>query len=201
MRRPEIDILLEAIDTAANSNSYWLSFGIASDGFDLERFIIAQLKTGNFHFELVKEDLERGLNGYSEMIFPKNADSPTFLPRPGNVWNGKESISFDALTDKQIKDLLIDLIGEQKDFFSKSHLGKQYDCKTAERIVKGFIDSLNQNGAWQAFKLTPDFLNQEDDYYNTDYIQQGYFENNDRDLALAIKFESDLCILLANGYG
>ena len=134
MRRKEIDILLEALDRAANSNSYWISLGIMEENERLETDIIQHLRTGSFHFELVKEDLHRGFNDYSEMIFPKGFDTPTFLQKPGNVWNGVEKLRIDK-TDKSLaKEFLIDLLTGDQKYFSKSHLGTQIDFKKANQL-------------------------------------------------------------------
>ena len=167
----------------------------------LETDIIQHLRTGSFHFELVKEDLHRGFNDYSEMIFPKGFDTPTFLQKPGNVWNGVEELRIDKIDKSLAKEVLIDLLTGDQKYFSKSHLGTQIDFKKANQLVNNFFKSLDENGTWETYNIKPDFLNQVDNYYNTNFIQLGYFEYNKRDLALAIKYEDEVNILLANGYG
>ena len=201
MRRKEIDILLEALDRTANSNSYWITLGITEENEQLETDIIQHLRTGSFHFELVKEDLHRGFNDYSEMIFPKGFDTPTFLQKPGNVWNGVEELRIDKIDKSLAKEVLIDLLTGDQKYFSKSHLGTQIDFKKANQLVNNFFKSLDENGTWETYNIKPDFLNQADNYHNTNFIQLGYFEYNKRDLALAIKYEDEVNILLANGYG
>jgi hypothetical protein len=201
MRRKEIDILLEGLDKTANSNSYWITLSIKEEKGHLKTDIVQHLRTGSFHFELVKEDLHRGFNDYSEMIFPKGFASPTFLQKPGNVWNGVEELTIDKIDKSLAKEMIIDLLtGEQK-YFSRSHLGTHINLKMANELVDKFFKSLDENGTWESYNIKPDFLNQVDDYYNTNYIQLGYFENNKRDFALAIKYEDEVNVLLTNGYG
>ncbi|WP_070138509.1 hypothetical protein [Crocinitomix algicola] len=201
MRRKEIDILLEALDKTTNSNSYWITLGITEEKEQLETDIIQHLRTGCFHFELVKEDLHRGFNDYSEMIFPKGFDTSTFLQKPGNVWNGAEELTIDKIDKSLVKEIIIDLLTGEEKCFSRSHLGTQIKFKKANQLVNNFFKALDENGTWEAYNIKPDFLNQVDDYYNTNFIQLGYFENNKRDLALAIKYEDEVNILLTNGYG
>lgn len=200
MRRKDIDILLEALDNSANSNSYWITLDIDEDKNRFSDNIIQHLKTGSFHFELVKEDLHRGFFDYSEMVFAKGFDTPNFLQKPGNVWNGTEKLTIESITKKKARELIFDLLtGEQK-YFSKSHLGTQLDKKKAELLLNNFFKALDENGDWTAYNIKTDFLNQIDDYYNTNFIQLGYFENDNRDLALGIKYNDELNILLTNGY-
>ena len=99
------------------------------------------------------------------------------------------------------KEVLIDLLTGDQKYFSKSHLGTQIDFKKANQLVNNFFKSLDENGTWETYNIKPDFLNQVDNYYNTNSIQLGYFEYNKRDLALAIKYEDEVNILLTNGYG
>ncbi len=200
MRRKEIDILLETLDKTANSNSYWITLNISEDKEQLKTDIIQHLRTGSFHFELVKEDLYRGFNDFSEMIFPKGFDTPTFLQKPGNVWNGIEKLTIDEIDKFLAREMIIDLLtGEQK-YFSRSHLGTQINLNKANELVDNFFKSLDENGAWKIYNIKPNFLNQVDDYYNSNFIQLGYFENNKRDIALAIRYEDEVNILLTNGY-
>ncbi|MFK8046537.1 MAG: hypothetical protein AB8B72_13655 [Crocinitomicaceae bacterium] len=200
MRRKEIDTLLDALDTAVNSNSFWITLPVNEDKNMLEKDIIQHLKTGSFHFELVKDDIRRGLYQYSELIFPKGIVSPTVLQTPGNVWNEKENLTMKLITREMTTEFLIDLLTGSEKYFSKSHLGTQYNYDDATNLAYDFLEALNENGKWEAYNIKPDFLNQIDDFYNTNYIQLGYFENCGRDLALGIVYEDEINILLVNGY-
>lgn len=201
MRRKEVDTLLEALDNAANSNSYWISLGISEETGKLSNDIVQHLKTGSFHFELVKEDLQRGFNDYSEMVFAKGFDHPTFIQKPGNVWNGKEELTIQLISKDEAKNQLLDLLTGGQKIFSRSALGTQLTPEAAKSLIHDFFRALDENGTWEVHNITPDFLNQIDDYYNSNYIQLGYFENCQRDLALGIKYENEINILLTNGYG
>lgn len=86
MRRKAVDHLLEALDQAVNSNSYWITLSTNEDKKQLANDLVQHLRTGSFHYELVKEDLNRGFYDYSEMVFVKGFETPTFLQKPGNVW-------------------------------------------------------------------------------------------------------------------
>jgi hypothetical protein len=158
------------------------------------------LRTGSFHFELVKEDLHRGFNDYSEMVFPKGFDRPTFLQKPGNVWNENEKLTIDLISKKEANDIFYDLLTGGQKIFSKSHLGTQFNHDEAQILIQEFFKSLDENGNWEVYNLETNFLNERDDYYNSNYIQLGYFENDKRDLALGIKYEDEINILLTSGY-
>lgn len=197
-----VNNILDKLDKSANSNTFWLPFSISNDKeFELQEYLIKQLRTGRFHFEVVKQDIERGWNNYSEMVFPKNFDTPAFVQVPGNVWNGKDKIEYEELTKESAKDFIIDLLTGEEKHFSKSLLGKQIKPKEAQEVVGVFFSEIEE---WfknlRIYNLKPDFLNKINNYYESDYIQLGYFENAGRDLALAFKSDHDLSILLTNGY-
>lgn len=201
MRRIEVDILLEALDKSANSNSYWITLPISEDKNLLSHDIVQHLRTGSFHFQLVKEDIQRGFNDYSEILFAKGFDTPIFLPKPGNVWNGNEQLTINPISKQETNCILHDLLtGEQK-LFSKNPHGTQFNNADAQILIQEFFKSLDQKGNWKAYNLKTNFLNKIDDYYNSNYIQLGYFENCKRDLALGIKYDDEINILLTNGYG
>jgi len=200
MRRKAVDILLESLDESVNSSSYWITLGVSEGKSKLKADLLQHLETGSFHFELVKEDIGRGFYDYSEMVFAKGFDSPSFLPKPGNVWNGTSDLKIEALSKQKSFELLLDLLTGGQDYFSKSSLGKQFDEEKGKQIIDDFFKALDENGEWKVFNIQPDFLNQMDEYYSTNYIQLGYFENCKRDLALAIMYEDEVNILLTNGY-
>ena len=202
MKSNEISILLNSIDISANSNTYWITLPIGENNKNLSinNVLFQYLKSGNFHYELVKEDIERGFNDYSELVFPKGFENPILIQKPGNVWSGIRKIKMKEITKIEVSELLNDLLTGNEKHFSKSHLGNQFSNIEATEIVDNFINALNKNGSWVSYDIETNFLNQMDDYYNTNFIQLGYFENAKRDLALGIKFEDEINILLVNGY-
>lgn len=200
MKLKEIDILLETLDKTLNSNSLWITLNLTEDKEQLETDIIRHLRTGSFHFELVKEDLNRGFNDYSEMIYPENYNTPFVLQKPGNLWNGVEQLTINEIETSLARDMLIDLLIGGQNFFSVSTLGTQINTKKANELVANLFTVLNEKGNWKAFNIEPDFLYQVEDHNNTNPHLPGYFENDGRDLALAIKYDEEVHILLTCGY-
>lgn len=197
-----INSLLDALDTAANANAFWLELGTPKSTFDLEQLLLQHLRTGNFHFELVKQDIRREWNNYVEVIFPQNADLPVLLPKPGNTWNGTETISSQALAADEVEALLMDLLTGQKKYFTKSTAGSTLDWESASILVEEALEMLRLTDPdWRAYRIATNFLNEVDDYYDSGYIKLGYFEGRGRDLALAFLLDDSLYILLTNGYG
>ena len=114
MAKLTIDKFLDSFDSSVNSNTFWLSFDIADDeSWEVSTFLIRQLKTGIFHFEMIKQDIERGWNIYSEWVLPKVWKTPTFVQKPGNTWNGNTEIEFEEVSEERVKDLLVDLLSGQ----------------------------------------------------------------------------------------
>lgn len=193
--------LLDKLDQALNSNSFWLELGIPDGKFNLEQVLLQHLKTGNFHFELVKQDIQRDWNHYSERIFPKNQDHPILLQRPGNTWNGNERLTTEEISIVKVEALLLDQLTGSGDFFSKSSLGQPLQPEEARDSLGRVLQMLTRlDPNWTAFLVQPDFLNQVDDYFSSGYIKLGYFESCGRDLALCFKVEHYLYVLLTNGY-
>ena len=200
-KRTLIDQLLDGLDNAANSNSFWISLDLPIGDFDLANVLIQHLESGNFHYELVKQDIERDWNLYTEVIFPKNYDQPVILQKPGNTWNGNKNLEIEEITQGKMKAFLLDLLTGTKKFFSRSSLGKQMEEKQTIALltqISEMFDKMDAN--WSVFNIKPNFLNQADDYFNSGYIQLGYFENHGRDLALCFKLKHQLFVLLTNGY-
>lgn len=199
MRKKEVDVLLDALDKSANSNSYWITLTINENKHQFFNDILQHLKTGSFHFEMVKEDLFRGFYEYSEIVFPKGFDNPIFLQKPGNVWNGNEKLTIEVVSRKMTEDLLIDMLTGKQKFFSKSSLGTLLSYSEAKNIVDAFFKALTSFGNWNTYNIQPNFLNTIQDYYTSNYIKLGYFESYNRDLALLFKYDDEVNILLING--
>lgn len=193
---------LDALDGAANANAFWLELGIPEESMALDALLLYHLRSGNFHFELVKQDIIRDWNNYSEVIFPRHADLPVVLPRPGNTWSGQESINAQPIERDQVEALLMDLLTGQKKFFSKSTSGTPLEWEPAADLVEALLEMLSKEDPdWTAHRIDPDFLNLMNVYYDSGYVKLGYFEGRGRDLALAVKADGSLYIILTNGYG
>ena len=200
-KRVLVDQLLDGLDLAANSNSFWISLDLPIGDFDLAEVLLRHLESGNFHYELVKEDIERDWNLYTEVIFPKSFDQPLTLQKPGNTWNGNSVLEIEEIDQGKMKAFLVDLLTGTKKFFSRSSSGKQMEEKQALTLIEEIIYMFDKMDTdWSVFNLKPNFLNQADDYFNSGYIQLGYFENHGRDLALCFHLNKQLFILLTNGY-
>ena len=193
--------LLDKLDTAANSNSFWIELGIPAGELELGKVLVQHLRTGNFHFELVKQDINRDWNNYSEMVFPRNYEQPVLIQRPGNTWNGNEEIKFKEISKTIITEHLIDILTGQTKHYSKSSLGTQLKEEVAKTLTSELISMLSTvDKNWKGFLITPDFLNQVDEYYDSGYIKLGYFENCGRDMAIVFLVDEQLYLLLTNGY-
>jgi len=208
--KSEIEILLDSLDKSVNSNTAWLHFGINSTkNFELQKFLLNQLRTDFFHFALCENDISRGWEHYVSIANSKNwKDTMIMLQKPGNTWNGNEHLTIEEITQDKTKDFIVDLLtGEQK-YFSKSSLGTQLDKQTASFVFDNFVKHIKGAKNKQAifYNIKTDFLWTVEDYYASDYTKLGYFENSGRDLALGILLydkdmeTSELKILLTNGY-
>jgi hypothetical protein len=204
MSNLSVEEILSKFDTALNSNTLLLHFGINNvPEFDLQRFLINQLRTGCFHYEIVINDIERGHNNYSAMIFNKDYTSgqPVFVPRPGNVWNGKEEIDYIRMSTQNVKLLLIDLLSGHPNEFTRSALGSPLKQGKAEEIVEELLNYIKgQEKDLEIYRIKPDFLRTVDEYYESDLTLPGFFEGNGRDLVLAFKKNEEIKFLLTNGY-
>lgn len=197
-----INQFLDALDISANANAFWLELGMPQRAFEPDQLLLQHLRTGNFHFELVKQDIIREWNNYVEVIFAQNAEQAVLLPKPGNTWNGNEDIRSEKITADQVEALLMDLLTGQKKFFTKSSSGAPLDWESASLIVEELLEMLTANDPnWTAFRIEPNFLNQVDDYYDSAYIKLAYFEGRGRDLALVFLIDDAFYVLLTNGYG
>ncbi|MEM6397168.1 MAG: hypothetical protein AAF741_12535 [Bacteroidota bacterium] len=201
--RKEVDRLIDALDKSANANTYWLTLPI-SDSIDtrkLGRDLINLLELGDFHNEMVREDIYRELGDYTEYVFTEGMDEPILKPKPGNVWNGKEVLKMSSLAKIEAKNLLNDILTNGQKYFSKSSLGTALDQEEASKIIDAFFTSLDRVGTWIAVNIKPNFLNTTEDYENSNHTILGYFENSQRDFALGFVFKNHMNILLVNGYG
>ncbi|WP_271766710.1 hypothetical protein [Aquimarina algiphila] len=199
MLKKEVDVLLNALDESVNSNSYWITLSINENENQFIDDVLQHLKTGSFHFELVKQDLTRGYNEYSEIVFPKCFENPVFIQKPGNVWNGNEMLNIEVISKKMVEDLLMDMLTGKQKYFSKSYLGTPFCNDEAKSIVHHFFKVLNDFGNWTSYNILPNFLNTIDDYYTSNHIKLGYFERCNKDLVLIFKYTHEVNILLING--
>ncbi len=210
--KSEIEILLDSLDKSANSNTAWLHFDINSPStFDINEFLLTQLKTGYFHFTLVESDINRGWEHYVSLSFSKNwKDSMIMLQRPGTTWNGNTNLEINRITDDRAKELVVDLLTGERLHFSKSPLGTQLERGEAEKLVDNFTKYLKTHKEREItfYNITPNFLWTVEEYFkpDNDKTRLGYFENNGRDLVLGIlTYEKEmdtleLNILMTNGY-
>ena len=210
--KSEIEILLDSLDKSANSNTAWLHFDINSPStFDINEFLLTQLKTGYFHFTLVESDINRGWEHYVSLTISKNwKDNVILLQRPGTTWNGRTDIEINKISAEKAKELVIDLLTGERIHFSKSPLGTQLNKTEAEKIVDDFIKYLrtHKNRDLSFYQLTPNFLWTVEDCFkaDNDKTRLGYFENDGRDFALGLlTYEKEmdtleLNILMTNGY-
>ena len=197
-----INELLDSLDKTVNSNAFFIELGIPDGEHEINNIMVQHLRTGNFHYELVKQDIYRGWNHYAEMVFPKQGNIVCMIPRPGNTWNGNENIRYKKISHVYLIELLHDLLTGGRKHFSVGSYEKIKSEKDFQKLIDEFLKELdNEDESWEAFRLDPNFLNQVDDYYSSGYIKLGYFENCGRDLALAFRTEEKIYVLLTNGYG
>ena len=204
-----IEPLLDALDQALNSNTAWLHFDIyASQSFELNRFLIKQLESGFFHLKMVENDLHRGWENFFSITYSKFwKDKPIMIPLPGNCWNGNKNLSINEISEKKIRDYLIDLLTGDNKWMPKRFSGTFFNLPEAEQLVEQFIDPMRPapNRMVTYYSIEPDFLFSMEDYYKSDYTQLGYFDNQGRDCVLAIliddhqKDKHELKLLLTNG--
>lgn len=154
--KSEIEILLDSLDKSANSNTAWLHFDINSPStFDINEFVLTQLKTGYFHFTLIQSDVNRGWEHYVSMTFSKNwKDNMIMLQRPGTTWNGRADLDINKISADKAKDLLVDLLTGERKHFSKSTLGTQLNKTEAEKTVTNFITYLKNSSKQRPFILS-----------------------------------------------
>jgi hypothetical protein len=210
--KSEIEILLDSLDKSANSNTAWLHFDInAPSTFDINEFLLTQLKTGYFHFTLIESDINRGWEHYVSLTFSKNwKDNMIMLQRPGTTWNGRVDLDINKISADNAKDLVVDLLTGEMKHFSKSPLGKQLSKTEAEKTFDNFIKYLktHKNRDLSFYQIKPDFLWTVEDCFkaDNDNTRLGYFEKKGRDLVLGIlTYEKEmdtleLNILMTNGY-
>lgn len=74
-----INALLYKLDTILNSNTCWVELEIPTNMKAINKVLLQHLRTGNFHFELAKQDASRGWGNYVEVIFIKDYNSPILL--------------------------------------------------------------------------------------------------------------------------
>lgn len=209
--KSDIEILIDSLDKSANSNTAWLHFSINSTKtFELKSFLLKQLETGYFHFNLVQSDINHGWENYVDLISSKNwQDSTILLQKPGNTWNNNDKISIEEITIDKAKNYVIDLLTGGQKFFSRSSLGTVISNDVALNIFDKFIKHLQGKKKREItfYNIKPDFLTTDEEYYNSDFTKLGYFENSGRDFVLAIvlydkEMDSlELKILMTNGYG
>ena len=203
-----ISTLLDHLDKSTHSNTAWLDFPVSRSGsFDLEAFLLRQLRSGQFHFQLIKNDLERGWDRYVSKVFGKTWETMIHLPNPGNVWNGNERLSIAPLTIEQVIARLYDLMTKNVSEISGIGYAHAISEGMSNNIIDDFLRHMqNTSHQLQFFQIEPDFLYTIDEYYASDHTHPGYFENNGKDFVLSIVLfgkegrAEDVKILMTNGY-
>jgi len=208
--KSEIEILLDSLDKSVNSNTAWLHFSINStQNFDLEKFLLNQLRTGHFHFKLVKSDINRGWENFVSLTYSKNwKDTMIILQKPGNTWNENENLTIEKISYEKAKNFIVDLLTGVQTYFTKSSLGTTIDNIYASKIFDNFVAHITGVKKRQAtfYNIKPDFLSTIEEYYKSDHTKLGYFETSGRDFVLAILLyeremdSMELNILMTNGY-
>lgn len=211
VQKNHTEALLDALDTTLNSNTAWLHFDIyEASQFELNRFLINQLRSGMFHLKLVENDLSRGWENLVSVVYSKHwRHQPIILPLPGNSWNGKKDLTFTEISEKKVADYLTDLLTGQDKWLPKRYAGSFLKKSEARKIIQEFLQPLKPqpNKMVTYFIIEPDFLFSVEDYYASDYTQVGYFEQQGRDFVLAIVTEDHnkevyhLKLLMTNGGG
>jgi hypothetical protein len=209
VQKNHTEALLDALDTTLNSNTAWLHFDIyEATQFELNRFLINQLRSGMFHLKLVENDLARGWENLVHITYSRHwKNQPIMLPLPGNSWNGKEGLTFTEISEKKVAEYLTDLLTGQDKWLPKRYAGSFLKKPEARKIIQEFLQPLRPqpNKMVTYFLIEPDFLFTVEDYYASDYTQVGYFEQQGRDFVLAIVTEDhneEVChvkILMTNG--
>ena len=134
-------------------------------------------------------------------MIPKSTELPFFITRPGNTWSGKEEIEYQLVPEELVKEHIVDLLSGESVHYSKSRSGTQLSLTEANSIVSDVLEMLTtKDKNWKAFLTKPDFLNQVDDYFDSGYIVQGYFEGCGRDMAMVFLVDNQVSLLLTNGY-
>ncbi|MBB6464142.1 hypothetical protein [Flammeovirga kamogawensis] len=201
MNAEVINNLLDKLDTSVNSNSFWIELGIPKANTDLGQILVQHLKTGNFHFELMKQDIERGWEYYVETVFQRNTEQSFLIPRIGNTWNGTKEISYKEINRKHTSELLFDLLTGFGEYFSISSSGSFMNKNEAASIIDNLLSNLDRlDSDWKVFNIDPNFLNNAESFFDSGYVKLPYFEGAGRDLALCFLVDGELNILLTNGY-
>jgi hypothetical protein len=208
--KSDIEILIDSLDKSVNSNTAWLHFSINSTKtFVLKSFLLSQLETGYFHFNLVQSDINRGWEHYVSLTHSNNwQDTILLLQKPGNTWNNNDNISYEEVTIDEAKNFILDLLTGGQKFFSRSSLGTIITKELASTIFDNFVKHLQGHKQREItfYNIKPDFLTTVEDYYKSDYTKLGYFENSGRDFVLGIVLYEremdtlELNILMTNGY-
>jgi len=200
-----IEILLDHLDESANSNTAWLDFSSHSETLDLQRFLLNQLKSGYFHFQLLQSDINRGWEHYVEInLSARWKNSILILPKPGNTWNGNTDLSFKQITIEEAKSYIVDLLTNEGRFFSKNIYSKGFSADLASDIFNNFVEELKRNQQQEIifYNIEPNFLSTIEEYHESDSTKLGYFEDCGRDFVLGIfnPHSTQFNLLMLNGY-
>lgn len=205
VQKNHLERLLDALDHSLNSNTAWLHFDIYdAQYFELNRFLIKQLRSGFFHLRMVENDLFRGWENMVSITYSKYwKDKPIVIPLPGNCWNGKEDLSITEVSEKKVTELLNRFLTAKHGSEENKHMEKD----KAKSLVREFMEPIKPqpNKMVTYHLIEPDFLYTVEDYYASDYTQVGYFENQGKDFVIAFLTEDHnkdvhhLKLLLTNG--
>lgn len=185
--------LLNALSQTANAQVMLLTFCVPIDTNDVSEILLRNLQAGTFQHEFILQDLENEFPNYSNIAI--NGDCAVFVPMASKLWNGKQDLECQEISKNTLKEHLMDLLCGGQIYKIKRPLVKS----TANQMIDEWFDRLNEQ-AWQAFWIKPDFLYTTKQAKDSGHIVMGYFKNFGCDVAIAIKTQENVYLLLLNGY-
>lgn len=185
--------LLNALSQTANAQVMLLTFCVPIDTNDVSEILLRNLQARTFQHEFILQDLENEFPNYSDIAI--NGDCAVFVPMVSKLWNGKQDLECQEISKNTLKEHLMDLLCGGQIYKIKRPLVKS----TANQMIDEWFDRLNEQ-AWQVFWIKPDFLYTTKQAKDSGYIYMGYFENFGCDVAIAIKTQENVYLLLLNGY-
>ena len=202
MNKDTINSLLDALDGSINSNTFWLELEMPEDENQIAKVLQRHLEYGTFHHALVIQDIERGWNQFSDVVYSSLSKSPIVIPRPGNSYNREGALEIHLLSRLEMIDLLHELLTGIGSNFTKSDLGDRLSEANSRALIDSIIQMLDRaDTEWQVFRIKATFLYQVNDKFDTSFAKPAYFEGKGRDSAFCFQIGNSLQILLTNGFG
>lgn len=197
MRLPAFDELLTVLEKTANANPMLLDFAIPIDTDDVGEILLRHLQAGTFDTAMRVQDLERGYGDYHHFVLSPVVGMVA-VPKAGKLYNGKARLDCQAITQATLQAHLLDMMcgGE---IYRRSV--NPVDKVLAEKLILDCLavfDEQSQN--WQAHLIKPDFLHHVNECADLGWVNLGFFEGFGRDMAIAIKTDDVIYVLLVNGY-